>query len=114
MRCDNAGVEASVFGKLLVFLPMFVAAARRSGNREGQARLGSAFQFWLKHGVGEQFGGESWQILAMVVVEGEVETNVVDADFDALVGVVAEIHLDGQDAGCIRRLFGESRFIAIG
>jgi hypothetical protein len=50
----------------------------------------------------------------MVVVEGEVETNVVDADFDAFVGVVAEIHLDGQDAGCIRRLFGESRFIAIG
>ena len=43
VRRDNASLEASVLGKLLEFLPMFVAAARRSGNRERQARLGSAF-----------------------------------------------------------------------
>ena len=47
----NAGAQAGVLGKSPEFLPVFVAAARRGGYGNWEARLGSAFEFWMEHGI---------------------------------------------------------------
>lgn len=105
---DDGGVEADVLGMLLVLSPIFVAAARRAGNRNGKARPGSALDFGMKDSVGEQFGSESGEILAIVFVESETEADAFDSDLDALVGIVAKGHSDREDAGGVGRFPGES------
>jgi hypothetical protein len=107
VRGDDVGVEASVFREFLVLLPMFVAATGRTGKRNRKPRFGRTFHFGMKDGISKEFGAESGKFLAVIFVEGEIEPDAVDADLDAFVGIIAEIHFDGEDAGSIRRLLRE-------
>src|SRR5579863_1518523 len=111
VRCDDAGVKSGIFSKLLILLPMFVAAAGRGRNRNGKARFG-ALDSGMEDGVGEEFGAEGGKVLAIVLVEGEIETDALDADLDAFVGIVAEIHFDCENASFEGRFLGESGLVS--
>lgn len=108
VRGDDVGVEAGVFCELLVLFPMFVATARRTGERNGNARFGRALHFGVKDGISKEFGAESGKFLAIILVEGETEPDALDAYFDAFIGIIAKVHFDGEDACGIRRLLRES------
>ena len=107
VRSDDAGVKAGVLSKFFVFLPMLVATALGSGERERKSRL-VAFYSWMQNGIGEKFGGKRREFLAIVVVEGQIQADAIETDLDAVVGIVAKIHFDRQNPGGVRRLLGKS------
>ena len=52
--------------------------------------------------------------LAIVFVELDGETNCLEVDAERLVGLIAEIHLDGEDAAVERGFLGEFFFVLRG
>src|SRR6266403_3757225 len=103
----NARMQAGVLGKSPEFLPMFVAAARRGGYRNWEARLGSAFEFWMEHGIRKLLCRECREVLAVAVFKNEIEADTLKADLDAFVRIIAKIDLDCEHASTVGGLFGE-------
>jgi len=52
-------------------------------------------------------GSERGDFLAIVFVDLDIEADFVEVDAKRFVGVVAEIHLDGEDAAVEGRFFRE-------
>ena len=117
VRGDDARGNLGVVGLFFEFFPVLVAAAFFAWKRDGKtraARRGGILCFWFEGGVGELFGVERRDFLAMVFVELNVETDFVEVDAEGFVGVVAEIHLDDDDAAVERRFLGEFFFVLRG
>jgi hypothetical protein len=111
VRSDDARVQTGILGKLLIVLPVFVASALRSGDGQRKPRL-VAFYSWVQNSISEKFAGQSGEILAIVVVESQIQADAAETDFDAFLGIIAKIHLNGENSGCVGSFFGENRFVA--
>ncbi len=66
------------------------------------------------NGVGEKFGGKRREFLAIVVVESKIQTNAVEADSNAVVGIVAERDSYREHADGVGSFFWKGGFVAFG
>jgi hypothetical protein len=109
---DDAGGDGGVLGLGLQFGEFFalVAASGSQGDRQSAA-LGGVFGAGVEDGVGNFLGFEWFEFLTIVGVEVEAEADAVEGDFDAVIRIVAEGDLDGEDASGEGGFFGEFFFV---
>ena len=114
VRGENAGGDLRVVGGFFEFVPVFVASALFCRKGDGETRAaarGGVFCFWLEGGVRALLGSERGDFLAVVFVELDVEADGFEIDAERLIGLVAEIDLDGEDAAFEGGFLGEFFFV---
>lgn len=117
MRRNDAAGDGSFFGCFLHFDPMFVAADSRAFRRDGKRkamRRSGILAAVSGAGVRDVVGSERTKRLAIVFGNGNVQANLVEADFHAFIGIVANRRVNGDDAVDERRLFWEAALIGGG
>jgi len=111
---DYTAGDGGVLRLVLDFLEVFAFVTGGSDGERKPDAFGGIFGAGMQDGVGDLGGFHGLELLAIFFVEIEREADAVEADFEALIGVVAEGYLYGEDTGGEGRFFGELFFVFCG